>query len=117
MSFFSVRKVLEEAEAKLSPVLERGEAAGAKAKIERKRYGDGAHRFKFRVRNLALADATILTLIIVGAHAGEARVKDGGARIELESKDSNDVPTAKPGDAVELRVNDTAILSGEFYAD
>jgi len=40
MSFFSVRKVLEKAEAKFSPVPGRDKAAGASARIERKRYAD-----------------------------------------------------------------------------
>lgn len=117
MSFFSVRKVCEEAEAKLAPVPGRNEVAGAKAKIERKRYGDGSHRLKVRVRDLPLPDGAALTLMIAGKVAAELHVKNGRARLDIESEDSKRVPPAEPGNAVELRVDNAVILSGKFYAD
>lgn len=113
---FSVRKVASEVEANLAPVPGNQESAAATGKIEYKRYGDGTHRLKVRVRDLPVGGGA-LTLVIAGKPAAELVAEGKHSRLDIESKGPDEFPVAEPGDSVELRSNHGVVLAGVFTKD
>lgn len=112
----SIRRVLHELEAKLSPAGP-GPAASAKGKLEYKRYGDDRQRMKIKCRGLDLPEGTELELRAGATLVAVLEMRNGRADLDEERPASADAPPLAKGDRITLCHAGDTLLSGTLYLD
>ncbi|MDH3667206.1 MAG: hypothetical protein OEN23_09795 [Paracoccaceae bacterium] len=112
MSWFRMRRVREELEARLT-----GPDGRARGKLERKWYADGGGSVKLRLRETGMPDGTAVILRIEGITALGAEIADGGLRIEREDAADQPLPDALEGDLVEVLSDGAVLASGRLTRD
>ncbi|MDH3378812.1 MAG: hypothetical protein OEQ39_17950 [Gammaproteobacteria bacterium] len=112
----SLKIVKYELEAKLTTD-SGGRFSKPSGKIERKSYGDGRERLKISVRNLKVPDRSTAIVKADDREIAQIPLVDGSGHIDNESDDSSSIPTLQVGQAIEILVDDTLILSGKLYVD
>jgi hypothetical protein len=110
----AIRRIVEEYEAKLTPV----GAQHVTGKIECKTYGDGERALNVKVRDVGdVAPEYPLQLFINDTLIGELKRTRNKAELELDSRDGDPLPICSAGDEVELRSGELIMTSGVFYID
>ena len=113
----SIRRVVEELEARLEPAASPAAQGASRGKLEFKRYGDSRQRMKIRCKGLDLADGTRLELLSGELVVALLEVRDGRAEIDEERDGAEEAPALAEGEHVSLCHRGTPLLSGRLYLD
>ena len=108
MSWFSIRRVILELEAKLSAA-----DGAARGKIECKCYADGAVRLKLKLRGTGLPDGSDMSVRIAGEEVATATANGGDVWLDREGP----LPDLQSGDLVEVVYKAMPVATGSLRPD
>jgi hypothetical protein len=111
------RRIVEDYEARLSPVgpFAPGPRTGGKA--EHERFEDGEIQFEVGVRNLQVVDGAELEVRLNGTVVGKTEVAHGRASLRLSNRKGHAIPNVRPGDRLEVVHRSAVLLEGTFEPD
>lgn len=119
-----VGPVVEDFEADLRPVLQEGPTWMASGKAHRERYKDGREVFDLRCRGLRTNTGTpklpvgaAIDVVLDGEALASVPLRQGQARLKLDSRKGGPVPVVAEGTAVALRYEGVLLLEGVFELD
>ena len=104
-------------EARLEPAGNSPSNSKARAKIERKDYGDGNRRLKVSISDFDGPDGEQVDLIIDNEIIGRTQINSGKAKMDLRSENGNYIPEIFLNDTAEICYKGEAIVRGLFCAD
>ncbi|HSR70928.1 MAG TPA: hypothetical protein VLL72_00985 [Kiloniellales bacterium] len=111
------RRVLEELEARLEPMVGAENGGTGRGKLEFKRYGDGRLRMKIKCRELDLPDGAKLELRSGETLVARLEARKGRATLDEERDASEGAPPLAAGDLVTLCYQGVPLLGGRLYID
>jgi hypothetical protein len=110
------RRILEDYEARLSPVAGTGIRQGS-GNAEHERFEDGEVQFEVRGRELGVAEGAELEIRVNGVVVARAPVRRGRVSLRLSNRKGHTIPVVRAGDRLEVSHRSVVLLEGSFRPD
>lgn len=112
-----IRRIVEDYEAKLVPSGATHIGSRAKGKAEWEAYGDGGEQLSIRIRNIELAEGTIVDVLLSGGQIGQITVVGNLGELRITSENAGAVPPVRDGDTITVALQGSELLTGVFVPD
>src|SRR5688572_3681532 len=106
-----IRNVLQEFEAHLHPVQP---GTNTQGKSEWKHYADGTFRIRISIRNIPLPERRVIDLILEGRRIAQIQVQSSKAKIDVENRTGQGIPTVRAGQILQIRSWETVLAEGLY---